>query len=269
MEAKVQDLRSRSGKHTKVMAAVQARMGSSRLPKKAILLIAGRSTLEWIILRLKSCRQLDGIVLSTTAEAEDDVLERLTRKLGIPCFRGSETDLVQRLLGTATTFGADALVRITGDCPLVDPRLVDRMVDEFRRLGDCVDLLTNVYPPTYPDGLDIEILPTSVLERLEREVESPFYRECLTRHIMDNPNKFRIVNIPCKENLAGLRWTLDYPEDLEFISSVYLKLKNLNGLFGMEDILELLKQDPKLGDINKHVTQDGPSRIPECKGMMI
>jgi len=237
-------------------------MGSKRLPNKALLKIAGRPVLEWIVLRLKSCKELDQVVLSITDQKKDDVLERLAEKLSAQCFRGSETDLIQRLLGTARAFGADVVVRITGDCPLTDPDLIDRMVREFRSHMSSVDFVTNTYQRTYPDGLDIDILPLRTLERMNKEVKVPYYREYLTYYIMENPTKYRILNIAQEQNLSTLRWTLDYPEDLKFMRRVYSALKKHKGLFKMKDVLDLIKRNPQLTEINKHLA---PADAPKIK----
>lgn len=211
------------------------------MPGKALTKIGNYSALEWIVRRLRKCHELDGIVVNTTYHAKDDSIEILAKDLGISCFRGSENDLIKRLLGTATMVNSDALIRITGDCPLVDYELVDQMVRVYRHHFKEIDLVTNVYPRSYPDGLDVEILSRNILGQMDIKVEEPFYRECLTMYIYDNPDKFRILNIKYKNDISSLRWTLDYPQDLEFIRKIYSHFKSLDGAFTIENILEYQK----------------------------
>ncbi len=236
----------------RVVAAIQARMGSTRLPGKALLLLAGRPVIQRIAERLAECREVDLVVVSTSVEGESDPIAELAAGIGLLCVRGSETDLVERLGRTVALTGADALVRITGDCPLVDPRLVDEVVGAWRRSGGAVEYVSNVFPPTFPDGLDVEVVSREVLEHLDREVSDPLFRESLTTYIREHPASFSIRNIERERDLSGLRWTLDYPEDLAFMEAVYGALHREGTIFGMEDVLALLDRQPELGDLNRH-----------------
>ncbi len=235
-----------------VVGAIQARMGSTRLPGKALLPIRGRSAIEWIADRLRHCRELEALVVSTSVERESDAIADLAARIGIGCVRGSEMDLVERLALTAAATGADALVRITADCPLVDPKLVDDIVLAWRRSWGDLEYVCNVFPPTFPDGLDVELLSRTVLERLHQEVADPFYRESLTAYIREHPATFRIANIEHTEDLSRLRWTLDYPEDLAFVEAVLQALHREGEVFGMREVLGLLWRCPDLRDLNRH-----------------
>lgn len=237
----------------RVVAAIQARMGSTRLPGKVLRTIAGRPVIERIAERLTRCRELDGIVVATSEEGRDDAVAALAARLGLPCVRGSEADLIQRLGRAVTETKADALVRITADCPLVDPHLVDRIVAVWRGSGGTLDYVSNVFPPTYPDGLDVELLSRGVFERLHREVTEPRFRESLTVYIWEHASQFRIANVEHDQNLRGLRWTLDYPDDLAFVEAVYGELGAVEGGFAMPDVLALLARRPEIRELNRHL----------------
>jgi len=146
-------------KKRNVIAAIQARMGSARLPGKVMRTIGGRTMIECIAKRLAACKEVDQVILATSKSPENDGLQEHAASLGLPCFRGSEADLIERHGGVLEKFNGDALIRITADCPLVDPLLVDAMVRVYRNDPSGVDLVTNIFPRTFPKGLDIEILP--------------------------------------------------------------------------------------------------------------
>jgi spore coat polysaccharide biosynthesis protein SpsF (cytidylyltransferase family) len=237
----------------RVFGCIQVRLGSKRLPDKALIKIEGRSVLEWIIRRLRHCQELSGLVVSTTNQAKDDPLQDIAENLEVPCFRGSETDLIQRLLGTAYMVSADALVRITADCPIVDSQLVDQMVRIYRRRLGEIEVVTNGCPPTFPDGLDIEILPRDTLERMDREVADSLHREWFTVYLYRHPQSYRIMNIRHGEVLTDLRWTLDYPEDLELIRRIYSYFRGSEETFTMKQVLEYVREHPELMNINRHL----------------
>lgn len=237
----------------RVVAAIQARTGSTRLPGKVLLPIAGRPTIQRIAERLAHCCEVDMVVVSTSVEQRDDPVAALAAQIGIPCVRGSEMDLIERLGRTATQFGADALVRITADCPLVDPGIVDKVVGVWRRSGSELEYVSNVFPPTFPDGLDVEVLSRQVLERLDREVSDRFFRESFTAYIREHPGSFKIASVEHEMNLSRLRWTLDYPEDLALVEAVYQALGQEKGIFHMKDVLTLLDRHPELRDLNRHL----------------
>lgn len=233
----------------KIIAVIQGRIGSTRLPKKVLINIAGKTPIEWIKYRLSFAKEINGAILAAADNIENNPVAELGEKLGLPVFRGSELDLVGRLLRAAKKFEADAIVRITADCPLVDPEIVDLLATEYRCNPDA-DLITNVFPPTFPDGLDVEIISRRALLRLDKEVKDPLKREWITANMMDNPEKFKIVNIKNAGDLSSLRLTLDYPEDLELISLVFTKLHKSGTIFGLGDIIELFKREPSAAEIN-------------------
>lgn len=236
-------------KKPKVIALIQARMGSKRLPEKAMLLIGGRTVIETIVKRLKHSTEIDDIILSTSDSPENDVLVKHARTIGLKVHRGSENDLVSRHLGALQQIGADAMIKVTADAPLVDPELVDRMVTMYREKHGAIDFMTNCLPPTYPDGMDLDMTPRVVLEKLNVEA-TPFVKEYFAAHMMENPEKFRVVNMKNDADLSFLRWTLDYPEDLMFIKKVFDHFGDK--LFHLNDVTKLLREKPELIEINKN-----------------
>lgn len=241
----------------KIVAVIQARMGSTRLPKKAIKKILDKTLIEWAKYRLQFSKTVDQIVLSTAGTKDNDVLAEHAEKIGLEYYRGSENDLVSRLLETAKKFSADAIVRITGDCPLVDPKMVDSLIEKYLKNPKNIDYVCNILPPTYPDGMDVEIISSAALERLNKEVKNKLYREWLTTTIMENPDKYRILNVPYEKNISDLRLTVDYLEDFELAEKIFKSLHEEGKIFFMEDILELFKKEPSLMEINKNRVDQG------------
>lgn len=228
----------------RIVAAVQARMGSTRLPGKSMMGIAGQPMARRVVNRVRRARLVDSTVLMIPDSKGNESLQGL----GIPFCAGSEDDIVSRLLGTARKFGADAMVRITADCPLIDPEVIDRVVGVY--LGQPgLEYVSNSNPLTFPNGLDVEVYPLATLERLDRETEG-VWRGWLAPYVWDHG--FRRYNVECIPDISGLRWTVDYPEDLVFVRAVY---ERLGDDFGMWDILELLAQEPALQLINARVTE--------------
>lgn len=248
-----------------VVAIIQARIGSKRLPAKVVKPISFEKTpIEWIMYRLSFCNEVDKIVLSTSDGADNDPVQVLAEKIGLDFFRGSESDLVSRIYHTAKMFKADAIVRITADCPLVDPKLVDEMIKIYRHNPE-VDYVTNVMPRTYPHGLDVEIVSFKTLERLFNEVNDPIYREIITTTIMEHPDVYKIINVKNHNNLSEIRLTLDYPEDFTLISKVFEKLYQNGKLFCLDDLVKLFKDQPDLLDINRQwVDKESINSIEGC-----
>jgi len=239
-------------KRLKVIACIQARMGSLRLKKKALKKILGKTIIEHILKRLKAAKEIDEIVLSTSLKKGNNSLVKHAKDIGLRYYRGSEEDLISRLCETAKKFKADALVRVTGDCPLVDPDLVDKLVRIYRRHPKKFDYLTNIFPRAFPDGFDLEIYPFPTLSLLSKKINknSP-YRESFPSYILKNEKNFRIFNLKNKENLSSFRLTLDYKNDLELISQIFEILGKNGRIFKLKPIIKLLKQKPNLIKINK------------------
>src|SRR5919108_303724 len=231
-----------------VLAIIQARMGSSRLAGKTLADIAGRPMLARVVDRVKQIPHVDRIVVATTANAADETVVRLATACGVGCFAGSEHDVLDRFHGAALHYRADAIVRITADCPLLDPQVAGRVVSRF--LADPCDYASNVHPPTYPDGLDTEVMSFAVLQDAWERAQSAFDREHVTPYIWSHPERFRIVNVEHSIDLTPLRWTVDEAADLTFVNAVYTGLAASGGTFGMQEVLGLLKRCPDLLSIN-------------------
>ena len=242
--------RTHTSKKLKIVACIQARMGSKRLKKKALLKIRNKTIIQIIIDRLKKSKEVDDIILCTCDTKENDILAEHAKSIGLKCYRGSESDLISRHLGAVQKMKADAILKITADCPLADSKLVDRISAFYRKNYKKFDFITNCFPPTYPDGLDINIVPTRVLEKLDKEIKNPLYREYFVTYIMENPGKFRIYNFRNSKDISYLRWTLDYPEDLNVIKKIFGYFKKEEGFF-MADILKLIKKNPGISKINE------------------
>lgn len=234
----------------RVVALIQARVGSTRLPGKVIADVCGRPVLWHIADRLRHCRSLSGALIATSEGADCRPVRDVAAGYGLQCFSGSEQDLVDRLTRAAQSAGADAIVRVTADCPFVDPALVDRMVETYFSARGSVDCVVNYIPRTFPHGLDLEVYPTAFLEQLCQEISDEHDREWFPTYVTARPELFRICAVTHSTDLSGLRWTVDYPEDLEFCRAVYTALWRDGGVFGMNDILQLLDREPSLVTIN-------------------
>lgn len=241
---------NKSMPNARIVATIQARLGSTRLPQKALKRIQGKTLTEWIAYRLSFAREVDEVILATADTEENDPLAKHGREIGLPVYRGSEVDLIARLLEAAKKYQADAIVRITGDCPLVDPVLVDRIVREFKAIYPNVDYISNINPPTFPDGMDVEVIATHTLERLDREVQDPLRREWLTTTLMEGGSDYRTKNIYHESNLAHLRLTVDYPEDFVLTSRIFERLYQPWKVFGLDEIISLFDSDRELPYIN-------------------
>jgi glutamate-1-semialdehyde 2,1-aminomutase len=201
-----------------IVAIVQARMGSTRLPGKVMKRIGGVPMIEILLSRLARSRQLTQIVVATSTDPRNQGLIDHVRKLGYSCFAGSEQDVLERYLLAARQARADVIVRVTGDCPLIDTTVVDAAIEQFLRQD--VDYLSNVNPPTYPDGLDTEVFTLQALERAASESSDPFDHEHVTPYLR-NSGVFRTGSIGNVEDLSGLRWTVDEPADFSVVSEVF------------------------------------------------
>lgn len=248
--------KQKRGDFVKTVVIVQARMGSTRLPNKVLLDIEGEPTLWRVINRLSYTKTVDEIIIATTESPSDDAIENFAKENGIKYFRGSENDVLDRYYQCAKNHQADTIVRITADCPLIDPRVVDKIVGFFKEHQDIYDYVSNVIPPTFPDGLDTEVFSFSALEKAWKEAKYTSEREHVTAYIYKNPNKFKLYNITNDIDYSALRWTLDTENDLIFIREVYKMLGKDNEIFYMEDVIQLLNKNPELKNINSDNTRN-------------
>lgn len=219
----------------RVIGVVQVRLASQRLPQKALLPIAGVPLVERIVARLSRSAALDNVVLATSTECSDDRLAEFARAHEWPCVRGPVLDLILRLRSVAVEYDADAIVRVTGDCGLVDPVLVDEVVALWRAQPR-YEYVSTVFPRTFPDGFDLELLTKDTLQYLDATVHDPAYRETLTRYIWEHPGEFRIGSVRADRDYSAYRCVIDYAEDLRFAESVY---RNCGESFGWREVLSL------------------------------
>ena len=232
----------------RVVAVLQARMSSTRLPGKVLAPILGRPMLARQLERLARCAALDALAVATSDRPDDDPVAELCAAEGVACCRGSLANVLDRFYGCAKAHAADHVVRLTGDCPLVDPAFVDILVDFYRERGAAY--ATYCRPPSLPDGLDAEIFSFAALEAAWREARDPFEQEHVTPFIVRRPERFPAANWAYRENLSHLRWTVDEPEDFAFVTRVFEELYPANPAFAMQDVLDLLARKPELAAIN-------------------
>lgn len=237
----------------KILTVIQARRGSSRLPDKVSLPLAGRPLLLRMVERVQLAKLAGQIVVATTTDAADDALVALCEANGVAVFRGSPTDLLDRHYRAALVYGVDAVVKIPSDCPLIDPAVVDRVLGFYLETAGQYDFVSNLHPATYPDGNDVEVMPLGALETAWREARRPLEREHTTPFFWENPGRFRLANVAWETGLdysMSHRFTIDYRADYDLIKAVYDQLYAANPAFGLDDILTLLKQRPDIYALN-------------------
>lgn len=237
-----------------IIAISQARIGSTRLPKKVLKKIEGKTILEHMINRVKAAKNLDDIVVATTVKKEDLQIVKLCAKLGISVFCGSEDDVLDRYYQAARLFKAEHIVRITSDCPLIDPQVIDKVIELYFK--ENADYATNTMPETFPDGLDTEVFSFNTLKIAWVNAKLFSEREHVTPYIRKNPNIFKLVNLKCNFSLNNKRWTIDEPIDLKFIKIIYKNLYSGDSLFGMKKILDFLKKHPEIEKISKNIIRN-------------
>ena len=242
----------------KTIVIVQSRLGSSRLKGKVLKNICGKTMLARVIERLKRSRLGNNVVVATTTNSEDDAVIQECKNLSTPVFCGSEEDVLDRYYRAARHFKADAVVRITSDCPLVDPEVVDRVIETFQK--EKPDFASNAVVRTYPRGLDTEMISLSALSSAWEKAKAPYERTHVTPFIRENSKLFRIVSITSTRDLSYHRWTVDTAEDLEFVRAVYQRFGDSDD-FNWQDVLDLLEREPALMKINAEVRQKSPE---EC-----
>ncbi len=245
----------------RTVAIVQARMGSTRLPGKVMLPLLGEPVLTHVLRRVGRARTLDEVVVATTTLPADDAIVELAEAAGRRVVRGSETDLLDRYLAAARASDADAIVRVTSDCPLIDPEVIDLVVAAFRAAD--VDYASNTLEPlTYPRGLDLEVVGRAALERAGREDRDPAWREHATPYVYRHPELFRLHRVVADDDHADRRWTLDTPEDYALIERIYEALGRDD--FGWREALAVVEANLAWGSSNRDVSQkavppsDGP-----------
>ena len=250
----------------KLVTIIQARMGSTRLPGKVLLPVLGEPILGHIVSRLSTIDKVDTIIVATSDRNLDDPIAEYCSAKGISCFRGSENDVLDRFYQAATAAGADTVIRITGDCPLVDPALVSRLIDYYATNGfDYCGIATGAgvamgdFQGRFPDGLDAEIFKMEVLQAAWQETRGQLFREHVTPFIWKQPERFNLGTLKSLDrDYSNLRWTVDNREDYEVIRWVYEELYPVKPNFNMQDVLSLFERHPeKIEDNRQFIGQEG------------
>lgn len=236
----------------KIVLIIQARMGSTRLPGKVLQPIGARTMLARVCRRATRARLIHDAIVATSTCVQDDPVEEECRRLGLACFRGSEEDVLDRYQQAAARRGAGMVVRVTADCPLIDPELIDDVVT-----AACLkdgDYTSNILERTYPRGLDTEVATAEALARAWREAAEPYQRVHVMPYFYQNPQRFRLVSVTGSEDWSALRWTVDSADDLALVQAIYDRLGR-DDVFSWRDALDLVGREPELAGMNRHVRQ--------------
>ena len=237
-----------------IAAFIQARVSSTRFPGKVLREILGRPMLELQIERVRLCKAIDRIVVVTSTNSEDQKIVDLCKKISTDVFCGNLENVLDRFYQAAKRFQPTHIVRLTGDCPLIDPAIIDDMI--YLYLKTKSDYGTNCMPPTYPDGLDAEIFSFQTLELASKEAVLPSHLQHISPFFEGQPDRFKIANLASSEDNSRLRWTVDEPEDFEFVKVVFETLYPKKNAFSTNDIIKLLKEKPELACLNQKFSRN-------------
>jgi spore coat polysaccharide biosynthesis protein SpsF len=240
----------------RIVTVIQARAGSTRLSNKVMRLLAGKPLLARMVERVLAAELAGTVVVATTTHPSDDTIAALCREAGLNCYRGDAEDLLDRHYRAGREYDAATVIKIPSDCPLIDPRIIDRVIGFYLAHPGEFDFVSNLHPATYPDGNDVEIITMAALETAWREATRPMQREHTTPYLWENPDRFRIGNVAWETGLnysMSHRWTVDYEEDYRFVRAVYEALYPIDPRFSLEDILTFLAAHPEVEAINRHL----------------
>jgi len=238
----------------KITALIQARIGSSRLPGKTLMTIKGESLLGHLIRRIKASKYVTDIVIATTTKEIDDAIVKFAKDRDIKYYRGSEEDVLDRFYKASVEYGIETIVRVTPDCPMLDPQVMDSVISQYIN-GD-YNYVSNTINPTYPDGLDVEVFSFQALKKAWKEAKLPSEREHVTPYIYNHHEFFKIGSYENDVDLFGMRWVVDEEADYKFITEVYKNLYKDGEIFYMRDVLDLLSKQPELSSINKNIMRN-------------
>lgn len=238
-----------------IAAVVQARMGSTRLPGKTLADVCGRPMLARLVARAARIPGVERVVVATTEKPADQAILRFAADQALPAYAGSEEDVLDRVYQAARRYGVSVVVRVTPDCPLLDPEVSGRVLARFLEARGTLDYVSNTQPPTFPDGLDTEVFSFAALERAWRGARLASEREHVTPYMWRQPQAFRLARVASDRDLSALRWTVDEPADLEFVRAIYERLGPAGETAGMDAVLDLLRDHPEIEAINR-----GPAR---------
>ena len=238
----------------RTVAIVQARIGSTRLPGKALMDLAGEPMLARVVNRTRRTEKIAQVIVATTDRAADDAIANLCKARGWDCFRGDEADVLDRYYRAALHFEAEAVLRITSDCPFIEPELIDQLISEFHKHQPGVDYASTLLPRrTFPRGLDAEVMLFGALEKAWRDDKDPAWREHVTPYIHRHPDLFRLQGMTNDVDYSHLRWTVDTEEDLSFSRRIYDHFGH--DAFSWRAVLKLLEEHPEWVEINSHIRQ--------------
>lgn len=236
----------------KILLVIQARMGSTRLPGKVMQPIGGRSMLARVCRRASRASLVHKTIVATSTNGQDEPVVKECRRLGVECFRGNEEDVLDRFYQAARQHAADMVVRVTADCPLIDPELIDDVIT-----AACFhepDYASNIIERTYPRGLDTEVATAAALERAWREAPEPYHRVHVMPYFYQNPERFRLVSVTGQADFSRYRWTVDSPDDLALARAIYRRMA-CDDAFSWRDVIGLFEREPELAEMNRHVRQ--------------
>jgi spore coat polysaccharide biosynthesis protein SpsF len=236
----------------RIIAIIQARMGSTRLPGKVLRDLGGETVLARVVNRTRRATLLDEVVVATSVLPADEAIVHECERLKVACFRGDEMDVLDRYYRAAQKFSAQAVVRITADCPLISWELIDSTIHSG--LDEKADYATNSLVLTYPRGLDVEVFTADALERAWGAAKEEYQRIHVTPYLYENPNLFKVLSLSSEEDQSGYRWTLDTAEDMEMLRAVYAHFGDRDDI-SWREVLGLMKCEPGLAEVNSHVRQ--------------
>jgi spore coat polysaccharide biosynthesis protein SpsF len=244
-----------SMKHKKINIIIQARMGSTRLPGKILKPIMGRPMLSYLLERLRDIQKPHALIIATSLNSQDDVIESFAQKEKVLVFRGDEEDVLDRYYQASLAYPADYIIRITSDCPLIDPHIVEQAIHLMETEKPTPDYVSNVLLRTFPRGMDVELFSFAALKKAAKEAITPSEREHVTPFFHKHPSRFRLANFTHSLDLSNYRLTVDTPEDFLLISKIFEDLYPKKKKFTLDDIIQEWGRHPDWSLINAHVKQ--------------
>lgn len=236
-----------------ILAILQARMSSNRLPGKVLKPLLGKPMMFRQIERIKTARRIDKIVVATSVESSDDAIASACEQFQQPCFRGDLDNVLSRFYQCAKPYHPSHVVRLTADCPLIDPGVIDKVIE--RHLDGGFDYTTNAFPRTYPDGLDVEVMTMNTLQLMAQQATAQDQLEHVTKYIRDHAEQFAMAEVCCEQDLSQQRWTVDNPEDFALVEAIYSRLYPTDPAFDYHQVMALYQQQPALFCVNQHLVQ--------------
>ena len=242
----------------KIVATIEARMGSSRLPGKSLKKILNKPLLQFMIERVKKTNLVDEIIIATSINSNNDPIENLSKSMDVTCFRGSEDDVLKRVLDAAESSQGDIILELWGDCPLIDPKILDELLSFYLENNfDCVGTVLPNFPKKFPLGISALVFSTKILKEVNELTQNPDDRENVSNYIYEHPEKYSLASLPCPDNLnhPELRLVVDEQDDFNLVKKILETLYPENQNFSTSDIIDLIKSSPDIVKINENVVQ--------------